>query len=95
MIPERIGDSARSHRSASTPGGRAPRGSEPRIADLSYANFDGPLDPAVREVLQQALATDRSLAFQYTPFGGSRTARQAVAEAPWQRQRPRARFRVA
>lgn len=53
----------------------------PRLADLSYANFDGPLDPAVREVLQQALSTDRSLAFQYTPFGGSRTARRAVADA--------------
>jgi len=52
-----------------------------RLSDLSYANFDGPLDPAVREVLQQALATDRSLAFQYKPFGGSRTARKAVADA--------------
>jgi aspartate aminotransferase len=53
----------------------------PRLVDLSYANFDGPLDPRVRKVLEQALATDRSLAFQYTPFGGSRTARRAVADA--------------
>jgi aspartate aminotransferase len=52
----------------------------PRLADLSYANFDGPLDPAVREVLERALASDRNLAFQYTPFGGSRTARRAVAD---------------
>jgi aspartate aminotransferase len=52
-----------------------------RLADLSYANFDGPLDPGVREVLQRALETDRNLAFQYTPFGGSRTARHAVADA--------------
>lgn len=52
-----------------------------RLADLSYANFDGPLDPAVRDVLQQALATDRNLAFQYTPYGGARTARKAVADA--------------
>lgn len=52
-----------------------------RLVDLSFANFDGPLDPAVRAVLQQALATDRSLAFQYTPFGGSRMARRAVADA--------------
>ncbi|MGH9213597.1 MAG: hypothetical protein ACRD2C_23415, partial [Acidimicrobiales bacterium] len=52
-----------------------------RLADLSYANFDGPLNPAVRQVLEQALATDRNLAFQYTPFGGSRVARKAVADA--------------
>ena len=52
-----------------------------RIADLSYANFDGPLDAGVRDVLQKALATDRDRAFQYTPYGGSRTARRAVADA--------------
>jgi aspartate aminotransferase len=52
-----------------------------RLVDLSYANFDGPLDPRVRAVLEEALAIDRSLAFQYTPFGGSRTARRAVADA--------------
>jgi aspartate aminotransferase len=53
----------------------------PRLVDLSYANFDGPLGDGVRQVLHDALATDRSLAFQYTPFGGSRTARHAVAAA--------------
>ena len=53
----------------------------PRLVDLSYANFDGPMDHAVRAVLQDALSTDRSLAFQYSPYGGSRTARRAVADA--------------
>lgn len=52
-----------------------------RLVDLSYANPRGPLDPDVRAVMQAALATDRDLAFQYTPIGGSRPARKVVADA--------------
>lgn len=79
MIPERIGRLLEAQERFDARRARAAR-LGPRLVDLSYANFDGPLDPAVRGVLQDALASERSLALQYTPFGGSRLARRAVAD---------------
>jgi len=79
VIPERIGRLLEAQERFDARRARAAR-LGPRLVDLSYANFDGPLDPAVRGVLQDALASERSLALQYTPFGGSRLARRAVAD---------------
>ena len=50
-----------------------------RMIDLSYANpYDGP-NEAVRDALQAALAEERELAFQYTPYGGRTVTRRLVA----------------
>jgi aspartate aminotransferase len=52
-----------------------------RLCDLSYANpYDGVAD-RTRAVLRAALAEDRSLALQYSPFGGQTRSRRAVADA--------------
>lgn len=50
-----------------------------KIVDLSYANpYDGP-EEDVRRAIQVALAEERELAFQYTPYGGKTTTRQRIA----------------
>ncbi len=49
------------------------------VADLSYANpYDGPSSEAVH-MLAAAAASTRSLALQYTPYGGRAPARRAAA----------------
>lgn len=50
------------------------------LADLAYANaYDG-ASAAVRSVLAEALAGERTLDLQYTPYGGATLTRRAVAE---------------
>jgi aspartate aminotransferase len=52
-----------------------------RLYDLSYANpYGGALESA-RAVLMNALAEERQLDLQYSPFGGLTLARRAVADA--------------
>jgi aspartate aminotransferase len=52
-----------------------------RLADLAYANpYEGIQEP-VRAALRRALEDDRSLALQYSPFGGKTLIRRAVADA--------------
>src|SRR5919108_3922611 len=51
------------------------------LADLSYANPYSPVDDEVRNVLRDALAEERTLDLQYTPFGGHVLARRHVADA--------------
>jgi aspartate aminotransferase len=59
--------------------GRAWRKFGPRMLDLAYPNsYDGP-EPHVINALQSALASDRALSLQYTPYGGATTARRLVA----------------
>jgi aspartate aminotransferase len=51
----------------------------PRLVDLAYANAaDGP-DQRVLGALHQALAEDRDLSFQYTPYGGKTQVRRLIA----------------
>lgn len=51
------------------------------FADLAYANsYDGP-PPEAMAALRDALGAAGSLAFQYTPYGGTTVARRLVAEA--------------
>ena len=50
-----------------------------RIADLGYANpYDGP-DEVVLQAISAALAEERSLGMQYTPYGGLTVTRRRVA----------------
>jgi aspartate aminotransferase len=50
------------------------------LCDLAYANpYDGVL-PQVRQILQDALASNRSLDLQYSPYGGATLARRAIAD---------------
>ena len=52
-----------------------------RLADLAYANpYEGVQEP-VLAALRGALDDDRSLALQYSPFGGQTLIRRAVADA--------------
>lgn len=51
-----------------------------RLCDLSYANPYGGVSPAARDVLREALASDRSLDLQYSPYGGKTLVRRAVAD---------------
>lgn len=52
-----------------------------RLCDLAYANpYDEP-DPAVLQALRDALASDRQLDLQYTPYGGATITRRLVADA--------------
>jgi aspartate aminotransferase len=52
-----------------------------RLADLAYANpYEGVQEP-VRAALRRALDADRTLALQYSPFGGQTLIRRAVADA--------------
>ncbi|MBI4526161.1 MAG: aminotransferase class I/II-fold pyridoxal phosphate-dependent enzyme [Deltaproteobacteria bacterium] len=49
------------------------------VVDLSYANFyEGPGKP-VLEALERAIADDRILALQYTPYGGRTVTRRLIA----------------
>lgn len=49
------------------------------VVDLSYANpYDGP-DDEVRRALQLAIADDKGLALQYTPYGGKTVTRRLIA----------------
>ena len=49
------------------------------LADLAYANaYDGP-PPEVLDALRDCLSSERSLALQYTPYGGSTITRRLVA----------------
>jgi aspartate aminotransferase len=52
-----------------------------RLCDLSYANPYGGAMESAREVLRAALAEERQLDLQYSPFGGQTLARRAVADA--------------
>jgi aspartate aminotransferase len=50
------------------------------ICDLAYSNaYDGVL-PQVRRILQETLASDRSLGLQYSPYGGATLSRRAIAD---------------
>lgn len=50
-----------------------------KLCDLSYANsYDGPC-PEVRRAIRDCLDRGRTLDLQYTPYGGSTTARRLVA----------------
>jgi aspartate aminotransferase len=50
------------------------------LCDLGYANpYEGVL-PQVRQILQDTLASDRSLGLQYSPYGGATVARRAIAD---------------
>jgi aspartate aminotransferase len=52
-----------------------------RLADLSYANpYPGAQD-AVRAAIRNALAEERLLDLQYSPFGGQTLVRRAIADA--------------
>lgn len=51
-----------------------------RVVDLAYPNPRGALREDVRAVLERALSTDRTLDFQYTPYGGLGPVRRAVAD---------------
>jgi aspartate aminotransferase len=49
------------------------------LCDLAYANaYDGPA-PAVRRAMAGALVEDRTLALQYTPYGGATIPRRLIA----------------
>jgi aspartate aminotransferase len=51
------------------------------LCDLGYANsYDG-APPEVIDALRAALASDRALDLQYTPYGGSTLARRFVGDA--------------
>jgi aspartate aminotransferase len=52
-----------------------------RLCDLSYANPYGMIEARVREVLRAAIARERALAFQYSPYGGQTLVRRAVADS--------------
>lgn len=50
-----------------------------QLCDLAYANaYDGPA-PTVLAAMVNALVADRTLALQYTPYGGATIARRLVA----------------
>lgn len=52
-----------------------------RLADLSYANpYDG-VQQQAREVLHEALDSERLLDLQYSPFGGKTRIRRAIADS--------------
>ncbi len=51
-----------------------------RIVDLTYPNPPEGMLTGVRRVIEQALSSDRSLDFQYTPYGGLGPIRRAVAD---------------
>lgn len=58
---------------------RAMTRSGARLCDLAYANaYDGPAD-AVLRAMTGALIDDRSLALQYTPYGGATIPRRLIA----------------
>jgi aspartate aminotransferase len=51
-----------------------------KLCDLAYANpYDG-TPSVVRDALRDALAEERTLDLQYTPYGGATLTRRAVAE---------------
>jgi aspartate aminotransferase len=53
----------------------------PKLCDLSYANaYDGPSDQ-LRQILHDAVDSERSLGFQYTPYGGATLTRRRIAES--------------
>jgi aspartate aminotransferase len=52
-----------------------------RLADLSYANPYSGAQDAARAAIAEALADERLLDLQYSPFGGQTLARRAVADA--------------
>ena len=52
-----------------------------RLADLSYANPYAGVQEQARAILADALATERPLSLQYSPFGGQTMARRAVADS--------------
>lgn len=63
----------------------AARSRHRHIVDLSYANaWDGP-DQAVLEAMRAALADNKDLSFQYTPYGGKTPIRRMVATSIGQR----------
>ena len=50
------------------------------LCDLAYTNpYDGVL-PQVRRILQETLASDRGMDFQYSPYGGATLTRRAIAD---------------
>jgi aspartate aminotransferase len=49
------------------------------LCDLAYANAYGGPAPGVMRALADALAEDRTLALQYTPYGGATIPRRLVA----------------
>jgi aspartate aminotransferase len=51
-----------------------------RLCDLSYANPYEGVESATRDVLRNALAGERLLDLQYSPFGGQTLVRRAVAD---------------
>jgi aspartate aminotransferase len=69
------------------------RRQNPRLVDLAYANAsDGP-DQRVLGALRQALADDRELSFQYTPYGGKTPIRRLIATSLGRRFHLDATFR--
>jgi aspartate aminotransferase len=50
------------------------------LCDLAYANPQDGVLPEVRQILQDALASNRSLGLQYSPYGGATIARRAIAD---------------
>lgn len=52
-----------------------------RLCDLSYANPYHGVQEGAREALEAALREDRTLGFQYAPFGGHTVPRRLVADA--------------
>jgi aspartate aminotransferase len=50
------------------------------LCDLAYANsYDGP-DPVVLDAIRDALASERALDLQYTPYGGATITRRLIAQ---------------
>lgn len=65
----------------------------PALCDLAYANpYAGP-DPALAAAISDALASDRALDLQYTPYGGSTITRRLIAQQLSGRYRRRFHYR--
>jgi aspartate aminotransferase len=53
----------------------------PRLCDLAYANPYSGVEDEVKGAIRRALAANRTLDLQYTPFGGQALPRRATADA--------------